>query len=381
MGLAWDASGVAFDPRTWLATLRVLRPGGHLLAFGAPRTYHRMTCAIEDAGFEVRDSIAWLFATGFPKSLDVGKAIDSGDGSVSLPTTEAARRWSGWGTGLKPAHEAIVVARKPLSEATVAANVLRHGTGAINVDAGRIPTQREEIRVPHSDPANRRGAVGAVLRLSRAGRERSERAQRESVERTRRLGRWPANVILSHAADCTSRRCEPGCPVAELDRQGGQSRSRAGRERAGAPGLGFALTRSGTEYDDAGGASRFFFVTKAGGRERNLGLDAFPERPVLWSSGEANPGSFQSANSRRAARNYHPTVKPVTLMRYLVRLVTSPGGTVLDPFAGSGSTGVAALLEGNEFIGVELDPGYVGLAHARLRHARATVRTVNGEAA
>lgn len=325
MGKAWDSSGVAFDPATWAACLRVLKPGGHLLAFGGTRTVHRIACAIEDAGFEIRDQIAWLYGTGFPKSLNVSKAIDkaagakrevvgpviyadgrvrrnatprNGSGRYNLtmrdgvdpdrqraaPATEAARQWDGWGTALKPAMENIVVARKPL-QGTVAANVQAWGTGAINIDGCRIG-------VGSIVPGGGRSARGSYG----GGVYGDGIADAPAAPHT--AGRWPSNVLLDPEA------------AAALDAQSG----------------------------DADSASRFFYCAKAGKAER----------------GQANT---------------HPTVKPVDLMRYLCRLVTPPGGTVLDPFAGSGTTGIAAVLEGFAFIGVELLPDHAEIGRLRIAAA------------
>lgn len=282
--------------------LRVLKPGGHAVVFGGTRAYHRLTCGLEDAGFEIRDSLLWLYGSGFPKSHDVSKAIDKAAGAhreagvpgrystrrprekveavssyqdgigdaesalVTAPATPAAGRWQGWGTALKPAHEPIVMARKPLA-GTVAANVLQHGTGALNIDGCRIEGTPES---PGTTPATANGngqTLGAMTRAAYATP----------------AGRWPANVILGHS--------HAGLSVTSL------------------------FTPTGS-----------------------------PER------------------------NDHPTVKPIALMRWLVRLVTPPGGTVLDPFTGSGTTGCAAVLEGFDFIGIEREAQYLAIARARIAH-------------
>jgi DNA modification methylase len=337
MGRGWDNAGVAFDIRTWQAAYRLLKPGGHLLAFGAARTYHRMTVAIEDAGFEIRDSIMWLYGQGFPKSHDVSKAIDkaagaerevighrtdgAGNGSVvglgsdrsmateydeTAPATAEAVQWQGWGTALKPAHEPIVVARKPLA-GTVAANVLEHGTGALNIDASRIGS---------SDGGTR------------------------STSRGDQQGRWPANVIMDEER------------AAELDEQTGTLRSGANPKRRGADGDRTVLGAYAGQADakpargaDAGGASRFFYVPKPSPAERNRGLPA----------GE---------------KNTHTTVKPIALMRYLVRLVTPPDGIVLDPFMGSGTTLLGALEEGIRCVGIEKSHEYATIARNRIEWAQ-----------
>lgn len=407
MGKSWDASGIAYDPALWAEVLRVLKPGGHLVAFGGTRTYHRLACAIEDAGFEVRDSLHWIYGSGFPKSYDVGKAIDQaggsspaeqsavlrtareragltrdqvaaavgcttssvrdweegrargagrpvehivpsaqyrarladllgytaderaiagvrtdrrGDGTViglghsgveyGRPVTKEAVRWDGWGTALKPAHEPIVLARKPLA-GTVAVNVLEYGTGAIHIGACRVPpTGESRPRVDEASQERRyteRGSTNlAALPGAWSGGDPA--------------GRWPTNVVLSHpplvvggeaVGDACTSGCIEGCPVAELDRQ-------------------------------SGGASRFFpvfrYEAKAPARER-------PKLPDGTT---------------------HPTVKPLALMRWLVRLVTPPGGLVIDPFAGSGTTGEAAVREGARAILIERETAYAELIKARL---------------
>lgn len=315
MGRQWDRSGIAFDPEVWAQALRVLKPGGHLLAFGGTRTWHRVAVAIEDAGFEIRDSIAWLYGSGFPKSMDVSKAMDKA-------ATDEAKAWEGWGTALKPAFEPVVVARKPF-QGTVAANVLAYGTGAINIDATRIPTE---------DNLNGGGATTSVSegwdRPFRHDAESIERLKGETakkVEKAEALGRWPANVIF-----------DEGQAVA-LDQQSGTLKSgahsgkslysEASTKTVSSFVQGMAgKVRNRTSDANEGGVSRFFYVAKAPGHER-------PEIDGVQ----------------------HATVKPLTLMRYLVKLVTPPGGTVLEPFAGSGTTLEAALLEGFKVIGIELD--------------------------
>jgi hypothetical protein len=359
MSKAWDRTGVAYQPETWREALRVLKPGGHLLAFGGTRTYHRLACAIEDAGFEIRDCLVWMYGSGFPKSLDVSKAIDKAagaqrevigtdearlarlrnqlDGSVSTgeqwehgprdvsitaPATPEAARWQGWGTALKPAHEPIVLARKPLT-GTVAANVQAHGTGALNVDGCRV------------------GLVDGVDDSQLRTMRRSERANdgwgmnttgSDEPQVVNPAGRWPANVALDPEA------------AAMLDEQSGErpGMSGGGNHREDYEGGLFgAIDCSHTARGDSGGASRFFYCAKASRAERSVGLP----------------------NGQRSS---HPTVKPISLMRWLCRLVTPPGGTVLDPFAGSGTTGCAAVLEGFDFIGCERETEYVAIAEARI---------------
>jgi site-specific DNA-methyltransferase (adenine-specific) len=372
MGRAWDASGVAYDVDVWRDVLRVLKPGGHLLAFGGTRTYHRMTCAIEDAGFEIRDSVHWIYGTGFPKSLDVSKAIGK-------RRAEAAR-WTGFGTALKPAHEPIVVARKPLV-GTVAANVTTYGTGALNIDACRVATDWSE----RSDAWKRSGHS--------ADPDAEKIAAPPGVGITcHDAGRWPPNVIFAHAGACTDDACDAACPVAELASQSGTSTSRAtdaprGRRNGGFGDVGAdrgTNVPNGAQHNDTGTATRFFpvfrYVAKASTREREAGCEALPSMSgaemVDRTEGSAGTQSPRAGAGRTASerRNTHPTVKPVALMRWLVRLVTPPGGVVLDPFTGSGTTGVAAVLEGFDFLGVELDPAHADIARARIAHAQRETR-------
>lgn len=417
MGKKWDASDIAFDLEVWRQALRVLKPGGHLLAFSGTRTYHRMTCAIEDAGFEIRDCIGWHYGSGFPKSLDVSKAIDKAAGAerevvgerktykgmggaeydqlrgvsspivtVTAPATDAAAKWQGWGTALKPAWEPIVVARKPL-EGTVAGNVLKHGTGAMNIDGCRIAT---------SDPTSRTFSPAVYEGPSGYRTVRTV----ETTTGGSPFGRWPANIILSHAPDCEDGVCVEGCPCAEMDRQSGElpGRKRGIMHRGiwsgtSIGGNGVYGTSAPTEsivgYSDSGGASRFFsqldyeeadfpsfyYTAKASRREREAGCEALPARSgaeaVEREEGSAGTQSPRAGAGRTASeiRNAHPTVKPIAVMAWLVRLVTPKDGVVLDPFTGSGTTGVAALREGMRFVGCELSEEYAEIARARMRVA------------
>ena len=307
MGKSWDSTGIAFNVGVWKEALRVLKPGGHLIAFSGSRTYHRMAVAIEDAGFEIRDQIMWVYGSGFPKSLNVSKAIDKAAGATpietglpnnmnsclggsacncetdgtkfsatkhaanTIPATADAKQWKGWGTALKPAHEPMVLARKPIA-GTVANNVLTYGVGGINIDG----TRAEEDR-------------------------------------------WPANFIHDGLQ---------------------------------------------TEW------SKFFYCAKTSKRDRNEGLDGFEVKQQDESRKEGNPGGDNPRNRGvNKVANYHPTVKPTDLMRYLVRLVTPTNGIVLDPFMGSGSTGKACAYEGFNFIGIDQSSEYVEIARARINFA------------
>ena len=333
MGKSWDSTGIAYDVTVWQECLRVLKPGGHLLAFGGSRTYHRLACAIEDAGFQIRDQIMWVYGSGFPKSLNIGKQ----DGCES---------WEGWGTALKPAHEPIVMARKPL-DGTVAQTVLTHGTGGINIDGCRIGTvDKWEATGKQSAPSQTlQGGVDGSLNVS--------------VSTTHSFGRFPANFIHDGSDE-----------VLELFPQsnGGafpkKSNVPTGRHYEG--GWGAVDNGSRTEMGE-GSAARFFYCAKASKKDRNEGLDDFTDRPrPTMGNGISGQPNQQIANNK----NYHPTVKPTELMRYLCRLVTPPNSTVLDPFTGSGSTGKAATLEGFNFIGIEQSAEYVEIATARIRHAK-----------
>jgi len=363
MGKKWDASGIAASVELWREALRVLKPGAHLLAFGGTRTYHRMTCAIEDAGFEIRDCIQWIYGSGFPKSLDVSKAIDKAAGAtrtevvgtklgrpgmakdganqsfdssvntygrggvlssdITAPATDEARQWNGWGTALKPACEPIVVARKPLI-GTVAENVLEHGTGALNIDACRIEGTKPIVRPIDSD------------------------------------SRWPANVALDEEA------------AAMLDEQSGELTSGNNPAVRHTPktgdiyGLGFGDQCGVRRATDSGGASRFFYTAKADRTERNDGLEEFDARTTDDGRETSIDNPFLRGETKR--RNHHPTVKPIALMRWLVRLITPPNGVVLDPFVGSGSTGCAAIGEGFNFIGIDREVEYIEIARARIRN-------------
>lgn len=458
MGKAWDASGIAYNVDMWRHCWRVLKPGGHLTAFGGARTYHRMTVAIEDAGFEIRDSLHWIYGSGFPKGQDIAKSIDrrrddrcqvlqvtawlatardtagwtnrqidalfgtsgmaglwttqgkaaiipqpaqwarirdaigfddaeilplvtelnarkglvgdawekreiigtrhaptrksdhlygdfSGDDRITVPASDAARQWQGWNTALKPAHEPIVLARKPTGFNTTVANVLEHGTGGLNIDGCRVESVSD--------------GPGTTPRSSVNGRRQSMAGPLNRVPYDGSAGRWPTNVLLSHpplldedgqpVGDACAAGCVDGCPVKEMDRQSGVTTSSGGVRggRIGANGVLGEFQHNGPRANagglgDSGGASRFFpvfrYEAKAPASER-------PRLPdgTAW-----------------------PTVKPLALLRWLARLITPPGGVILDPFAGSGTTLEAALLEGFPVIGIERDPTAAALSKVRL---------------
>jgi site-specific DNA-methyltransferase (adenine-specific) len=377
MGKSWDASGVAYDVSVWQECLRVLKPGGHLLSFGGSRTYHRMACAIEDAGFQIRDQIMWVYGSGFPKSLNISKAIDKAAGAerkilstipsrvgfdvkqqggggwsasqieVSQPTTAEAKEWDGWGTALKPAHEPIVLARKPL-DGTVANNVLRHGVGGINIDGCRVGEgtgESKTVQYPDIRGNNYNNASGTV--------EYTVTSQ----------GRFPANFI--HDGSDEVLELFPDSKGMATQKSGSNIKVYGGNSLYESS-TTFPDVRQG--FNDNGSAARFFYCAKASKKDRNEGLDGFAEKEVHRYG--AGIGEGLTPNAPANDKNHHPTVKPTDLMRYLCRLVTPPNGIVLDPFTGSGSTGKAAVLEGFSFIGVEQSEEYIAIAEARIQSAK-----------
>jgi site-specific DNA-methyltransferase (adenine-specific) len=411
MGKSWDSSGIAYSVELWQECLRVLKPGGHLLAFGGSRTWHRIAVAIEDAGFDVRDSIAWLYGSGFPKSLDISKAIDKAAGAErnewpTLPMqekgevgeisknrrcavclkalasgnpcqcdrsvdaiTDGAKQWAGWGTALKPAFEPIVVARKPLPKgSTVAANVLEWGVGGLNIDGSRIGTT-------DSFGGGAKGKSGFAAGYDGDGWTAGSDK-----------GRWPANIILDeYTAGLLDEQSgvSKSTPTVGHNRQGNQVGDERSSKAAGMYGDGAWI--AGSSHADSGGASRFFYVAKASKRDRNEGLENIEGQEI----GAKGNGLARTCATCFATvldgcqcpdrtyvnptrQNFHPTVKPTALMEYLVKLVTPPGGVVLDPFTGSGSTGKAALLNGFKFIGIELTADYLPIIKGRLEFAAQT---------
>jgi len=330
MGKSWDKSGIAFNTEVWSECLRVLKPGGHMLAFGGSRTFHRIAVAIEDAGFELRDTLMWVYGSGFPKSLDVSKAIDkllgkeaerevickhpnpshsssvvfdnsgsklhADDVFITAPATPEAQMWEGWGTALKPAFEPIILARKPISEKNIAENVLKWGTGGINIDDCRIPTTDNLGGGALSGSFSGSDGWDRPWRHNEEVIKQKTKEAENKVKKAQNLGRWPANFIHDGSEE---------------------------------------VLRLFPE-DNSNSAARFFYCAKASSKER----------------GE---------------NNNHPTVKPLTLMQYLVRLVTPPNAIVLDPFAGSGSTLIAAMREGFKYIGIELNEEYIEIVEKRLQ--------------
>jgi site-specific DNA-methyltransferase (adenine-specific) len=377
MGKQWD-HGVPGTP-FWEAALRVAKPGAHLLAFGGTRTYHRLACAIEDAGWEIRDCVMWVYGSGFPKSLDVSKAIDKAAGAerevgplkrggdrllrlengkrdgggtwgdesgrnayTSIPSTEAAKQWEGWGTALKPAFEPIILARKPLI-GTVAANVLEHGTGGLNIDGCRVGD--EDMTAQFDREWNQDGTFG--------------NGKRASQGKLCAPGRFPANFIHDGSEEVLALFPDSNGSGAARTLNRGQRDD--GWGMADEPGL---LRDAGS-----GSAARFFYCAKASKKDRDEGCGALEVKPAGSLNMRTDSHAIKNGQETNPRHNPHPTVKPTDLMRYLCRLITPPGGVILDPFMGSGSTGKAAILEGFRFIGIEKEAEYLEIAKARIEFA------------
>lgn len=329
MGKAWDYD--VPKKEIWEEVLRVLKPGGHVLAFFGSRTYHRGVVQIEDAGFEIRDQIMWLYGSGFPKSHNIG---------------------DGWGTALKPAHEPIVVARKPINQ-TVAKNVLEYGTGALNIDECRVEVSADDD-VFAKNP-NTKGGFGH-------GNAAVYGDSNGAPEYDPSKGRWPANVIHDGSDE-----------VVNEFAKFGEKKSCMTPSNARSPGTIFGGSRTqGNLPMDSGTAARFFYCAKASKSDKDEGLEDFlAKKVVTWQTGNGASGkpSSMSANRNTEYKNIHPTVKPTELMKYLCRLVTPKDGVVFDPFMGSGTTGKAAAQEGFRFVGIEMSEEYFEIAQARIEHA------------
>lgn len=359
MGHVWDYDVPSTD--TWCEVLRVLKPGGHLLAFSGSRTYHRMVTNIEDAGFEIRDQIMWVYGSGMPKSKNLHGA------------------WEGWGSALKPAHEPICMARKPLSEGTIAANVLAHGTGAINIDACRIPLGGD------ADAADFANNHAVTERLPDSYKDKPlglhDGGWKQRVgEAVVPHARWPANLIHDGSDEVVSAFPSAAGQLAKAA-EGGERRKNQntyGEMRRGSNGA--------DPRGDAGSAARFFYAAKATRKERNYGLDNLPDVVLARSTqaqADAKRGitvdeSAGAFNKARVCKNNHATVKPVAVCRWLLTLVTPPGGKTLDPYVGSGSFGVAAMQCGFDFVGIDLDRdeagnslGYLDISRQRIAVAQA----------
>lgn len=356
MGKKWDYDIPCVD--IWMEMLRVIKPGGHILSFGGSRTYHRMVVNIEDAGFEVRDCIMWIYSQGFPKSLNVGQAVNK----IEVDNKNGRTEWNGWGTGLKPAHEPICLARKPLSEKSVALNVLKHSTGAVNID---------ECRVATDDDLSLRYKSSFQNGNSPFTPENSKDGDRIKIDPPSAIehGRFPANVIHDGSDEVLS--------LFPITKSGGGNKG--GRNKT-------AFFGSGSNYNafyesDYGSAARFFYCPKPSRAEKDFGVEDWNAKLTSFSGGgmtaiKRGAKEYKTENTLGfahivAKKNFHPTVKPIDLMKYLCRLITPKNGIVLDPFCGSGTTGIAAVMEGFNFIGIEKEKEYIDIAQARINKALA----------
>ena len=425
MGRSWDSTGIAFQKETWELAYKLLKPGGHLLAFSASRNYHRMAVAIEDVGFEIRDQMMWLYGSGFPKSMNVGKAFDKKLGNervktgvmkthsnkgmkdseertaigagafgqeVSEEVTIGNSEWEGWGTALKPAHEPIVMARKPLSEKSIVDNVLKHGTGAINIDECRV--EGNDAKYPDTNPdfkdigRQSKEAIG----IDKLSFGQTENAKRKKVVRKPRnesgvwtdgnsgmkaegtqyadadpKGRFPANIM--HDGSDVVQDIFPNTKSSPVGFKG------VGWKHSGNTKDEMTDLQYQNSFNDEGSASRYFYCPKVSKSERNKGLDNFKIEKTkggggtsnnTWYEDDVNAASGKFGSEKAPSKNIHPTVKPQQLMQYLCRMVTPKGGIVLDMFMGSGSTGMAAKDEGFDFIGIEKEKEYFKIAEARI---------------
>jgi site-specific DNA-methyltransferase (adenine-specific) len=404
MGKEWDA--FVPQPIFWKEVFRVLKHGGHVVAFYGTRTYDWGVMAMRLAGFEVRDCIQWIYGSGFPKSYNIGKAIDKIQGNerktvgehkkgsngadgiynnfnLQADITKGQSEWEGWGSALKPANEPIVLARKPLEKGlTIAENVLKWGTGAINIDVSRVGNLGGTQRSHQTEyPKKEDGTEDRSKHWARVGHD---------IEELKK-GRFPANLILTHHPECECKNketieswnCHEDCPIKIMDEQSfamgihsaGVKRDKEVTSEYDNSSFHAPITRQMNRFGDKGGASRFFYVAKASKKERNKGLEGFNAKQMAWSNqakAELKRGNTEFADNTKMHNkvqeriNFHPTVKPVALMQYLVRMITPPNGIVLDPFNGSGTTGVACKVEGFNYLGIELDAEYCKISEARI---------------
>lgn len=464
----WDSDKGGRDEWIkWLSSvmkecMRVMKPGAHGLVWAIPRTSHWTATACEDAGFEIRDVVTHLFGSGFPKSHDISKAIDKAAGverevvgsmkaklptsngkfasdewsveagkwrdiNITAPATPEAKQWQGWGTALKPASEHWILIRKPISEKTVAANVLKHGCGALNIDASRVSVDSND---PNHRSIDNKTTLGTTF-----GSKEEIKSVSTGCSQLGAQGRFPANLVLSHSPDCVevgvkkvkpsngsgkagkgangfqtqyvggekkaegftggfvnadgtetvaAWECAEGCPVRELDRQSGNLGKSAGGNYKNVGNKVYGkydseLDRKPCGFGDSGGASRFFkcfdseapflYCAKASKREKNAGCEGLSEKPSGVKNSSGRGYSESDPHKEILNKNFHPCVKPLKLMTYLITMITPRNGTVLDPFAGSGSTGVAAIQSGFKFIGIEREKEYVEIANKRIYHA------------
>jgi site-specific DNA-methyltransferase (adenine-specific) len=415
MGKEWDS--FVPQPLFWKEIYRVLKHGGHIVAFFGTRTYDWGCMAIRLGGFEIRDCIQWVYGSGFPKSHNISKAIDKMKGAerevvgknnysmpkadnsmgensygisggklangitaerivsdITMPSTEEAKQWDGWGSALKPANEPIVLARKPLEKGlSIAENVLKWGTGAINIDGCRVGLSNKDVK-------DNGRIINRNIREGDDGWGMQDK-KADKVEVLSSQGRFPSNFIMSHHEDCEDLICVDDCPIKILDEQSGISKTgdiKPHKEKSNKDNRDFFKSteiRDVNFQGDKGGASRFFYVAKASQWERNYGLDEFEKKTSgslnfrnLSSSGRSEdaPSVELMGGLTKSKSNFHPTIKPIKLMQYLVRLVTPQNGIVLDPFAGSGTTGIACKIDGFEFVGLELSEEYTAIANKRI---------------
>jgi site-specific DNA-methyltransferase (adenine-specific) len=378
MGKEWDGGDIAFRQETWELCLKVLKPGGHLLAFSASRNYHRMAVAIEDAGFEIRDQIMWLYGSGFPKSMNIGKAIDKKLGNkreslgtnlkkagdmrsgnydkggdyddIELEITKGNSEWEGWGTALKPAHEPLVLARKPLSEKSVVDNVLKHRTGGINIDECRV--EGNDAKYPDTNPDFRDQGRQSKENM---GIDKLSFGQTENVKRKVVVRKTRTDDSVFNNGNSSFR--AEGTLYADADPRGRFPSN---------------VMHDGSDsikelFEDK---SRYFYCAKTSKAERNQGLDNFIKKNKVFNGQSPNASKdmkgVEQKFTTKPSANTHPTVKPIKLMKYLCRLITPKGGTILDPFMGSGSTGMAAKEENFDFVGIEKEEEYFNIATARI---------------
>ena len=409
MGKEWDGSGIEYNVDTWKKCYEILKNGGYLLAFGGTRTYHKIASAIEEAGFEIRDCIMWIYGSGFPKSMNISKGLEArekygkantrtkrvveqscegesyrikqtNNGAMGeviettrkhyLPSTELAKKWQGWGTTLKPAYEPIIVARKPFAGSLVD-NVIKNGVGGINIDECRIKTNGESI----------------AKNVSFKNQKQSEGwgTKKCVTELCANVGRFPANLILTYDDNTYKEVCS-GFPItsggkiklnSEVKRKGIKEDGSSFNSKT----CGFDVNK-GTglcNYGDSGSASRYFYCAKASQKDRNEGLEEFEDKIKVFNGKSSSSSKEMKDIEKRfttITKNTHPTVKPTQLMQYLVRLITPKEGTICDPFMGSGSTGKAVMYENKErdanykFIGIELMDEYLPIADARIKFAK-----------
>lgn len=363
MNKSWDSTGIAFKKETWQNCFEVLKPGGYLLAFGGSRTYHRIACAIEDAGFEIRDCVMYFYGTGFPKSMDIAKALE---GKLQ-PTTDLAKEWQGWGTCLKPAYEPIIVARKPF-KGSVVDNIIKYRVGGINIDECRV--KFENTQNPATNPLFRK--QGGYKLPEKGQLSNGAIPFSSSKNDVNELGRFPANVITDGSEEVAK-----GMP--------NTTSTPRTPTTGGTGGIGkvtnFQRGSETSNFNDSGSAMRYFYSAKASKKDRDEGLDNLNDgllRRVRPDKNDDKPTGLNK-DPRFAPvvrKNIHPTCKPTELMQYLVRLVSPKGATILDPFMGSGSTGKAVMFENRErdanykFIGIELTDEYLPIAQARIEYAR-----------